>query len=142
MHKLLVAIDRSETALRALRHAISLAKAMGSGSIHLVTAHEAAEADGAVSIYATHDKLEELQREHSNAILADGEALLKEAGVPYSTEVLTGRVAQAIARRADELGCNMIVMGTRGMSAIGSLVMGSVSMKVVHFAHVPVVLVK
>jgi nucleotide-binding universal stress UspA family protein len=33
-------------------------------------------------------------------------------------------------------------MGTRGMTAIGGLVMGSIATKVVHAAHVPVTLVK
>jgi nucleotide-binding universal stress UspA family protein len=62
--------------------------------------------------------------------------------VPYEKEILIGNIAEVIARRADELGCDGIVMGTRGMTAIGGLVMGSVATKVVHAANVPVTLVK
>ena len=65
MPKLLVAFDGSETALRGLRYAIGLAKSMHEASVHLVYAHEAAEVDGAVSIYVSHDEMAELQREHS-----------------------------------------------------------------------------
>ncbi|MDP1900390.1 MAG: universal stress protein [Rubrivivax sp.] len=53
-----------------------------------------------------------------------------------------GSLLLPLARRADELGCDGIVMGTRGMTAIGSVVMGSVATKVVHAANVPVTLVK
>ena len=69
-------------------------------------------------------------------------ALLREAGVAFTTEVLVGHIAQAIAHRADELGCAGIVMGTRGKTAIGNLILGSVAHPVVHFANVPVTLIK
>jgi nucleotide-binding universal stress UspA family protein len=38
--------------------------------------------------------------------------------------------------------CDGIVMGTRGMSAVGNLVMGSVATKVIHLTKLPVTLVK
>ncbi len=142
MPKLLVPFDGSDPAVRALRHAIALARAVPGASIHLVHAHEAADAEGAVAIYVSHDELATRQREHSEGLLAEGRRMLDEAGVPYATEILVGRVGEAIAKRADELQCNSIVMGTRGMGTIGNLLMRSVSTKVVHHAHVPVTLVK
>jgi nucleotide-binding universal stress UspA family protein len=47
-----------------------------------------------------------------------------------------------IAMRAQELGCNGIVMGTCGAGAMANLVFGSVACKVVHLFKVPVTLVK
>jgi nucleotide-binding universal stress UspA family protein len=47
-----------------------------------------------------------------------------------------------IARFARERGCDQILMGTRGLGAIGSLLLGSVATKVIHLADVPVLLVK
>ena len=47
--------------------------------------------------------------------------------------------------RADlgrRLKCDAIVMGTRGMTVLGNLVLGSVASKVVHLSSVPVTLVK
>jgi len=84
----------------------------------------------------------DLQRQNSEALLGAAEMVLKEADVPHTKEVLVGDIAEVIARRADELGRDSIVMGTRGMTAIGGLVMGSVATKVVHAANVPVTLVK
>lgn len=142
MPRLLVAFDGSETALRGLRHAIALARSMHEASIHLVHAHDAADVDGAVAIYVTHAKMAELQREHSESVLAEGRKLLDDSGIAYTEEILAGPIGQSIARCADDRHCDLIVMGTRGMSAIGNLLMGAVSTKVVHFAQVPVTLVK
>jgi nucleotide-binding universal stress UspA family protein len=62
--------------------------------------------------------------------------------VPCTSAILVGYVAQSIARHADEAGCDAIVMGTRGMSAIGNLLMGSIATKVIHLTKLPVTLVK
>jgi len=40
-----------------------------------------------------------------------------------------GEVGPTIAHLAQELGCDQIVMGTRGHTALGDLVMGSVAVK-------------
>lgn len=142
MHKLLVAVDGSENALRAVRYAIEVAHKSNRASIHLVTAHEEPLVYGEIAVYVTPEKMAELQRWHGEALLAAAAQLLEQAGVSYTTEILVGHVGEVIARRADELGCDAIVMGTRGMTAVGNLVMGSVATKVVHFARVPVTLVK
>jgi nucleotide-binding universal stress UspA family protein len=52
------------------------------------------------------------------------------------------RVDETLAALADELGCDHIIMGTRGLGAISSIVLGSVTRKVLHLANVPVTCVK
>lgn len=143
MLKLIVAVDGSENAQRAVRYAIRLARDNGPVAIHLVTVREeqlyaAAEIAG----FLTYERLAKLQQEHAEKVLAQNGRLLQEADVPYTQEVLSGYVAQAIARCAEGRDCDGIVLGHRGMSAIGNLVMGSVATKVAHFATRPVTLVK
>jgi len=53
-----------------------------------------------------------------------------------------GHVAEVIARLADELDCDHIVMGTHGRGALADLLAGSTTIRVVHLARMPVVLVK
>jgi len=86
--------------------------------------------------------VEELQKLHSMDILQPAIDAAKSAGVRFKSEVLAGSTAPTIVKRAEELDCIGIVMGTRGMGAIGNLVMGSVATKVVHLTKLPVTLVK
>ena len=51
-------------------------------------------------------------------------------------------VAKVLADRAAALGCDSIVMGTHGRGTVGTLMMGSVAAKVIHYSQVPVTLVK
>ena len=86
MHKLLLPVDGSDNALCAVRYAIHLANENGPVSIHLVTAHEPPDLYGKIAVYVTQEKMEQLQREHSEALLKEAERLLVEGGVPYTKE--------------------------------------------------------
>lgn len=141
MKKLLVPVDGSGAALRALRQAIALAKITGA-SIEVVHAHEEPDIYGHIAVYVPRAKMEELQKAHSEGFLEAAEAELKPSGVPYSKQILVGPVGEAIARHAEKTGCDAIVMGRHGRSAIGSVVMGSVAMKVLHATQLPVLLVR
>jgi len=68
--------------------------------------------------------------------------VLDAAGIPCEGHLESGDPAQVIADIAARERVNGIVMGTRGMGPIKSLVLGSVATKVVHLADVPVTLVK
>lgn len=142
MPKLLVPFDGSEHAQRALSHAIGLIGGNGAGSIHLVHVHDEPRFYGEIQVYLSRERVAELQQKESLALLASADPVLEKAGVPYTKEALVGPVGEVIAKRADELGCDGIVMGTRGLSAVGNLMLGSVATKVIHYAHVPVTLVK
>jgi len=140
--KLFVPLDGSACSLRALRHAVELAKRVGDCAIHIAHAHEEPLLYGEVAVYVPRETIERLQREDSEGVLARAEPLLKSAGVPYEKEVLLGPVAQVLAERAASLGCDAIVMGTNGLTALGQMIMGSIASKVVHLSAMPVTLVK
>ena len=67
--------------------------------------------------------------------------LLDAAGVPYTSHALTGPIAETIVHQAKESGSNMLYMGTRGMSALANMALGSVTTRVLHLCHIPVVLI-
>lgn len=142
MQKILVPIDGSECAMRALDYAIKLAKQHGPLELHLVTVHPEPVIYGEIQVYVSQDKMQELQRKHCEDILRPAVEAAGNAGVTFTSEILTGETASEIVRRTGELGCDRIVMGTHGRGAIGALVMGSIAMKVVHLSEVPVTLVK
>ena len=74
--------------------------------------------------------------------LAAARKLLEGEGMPVNAAMRVGSSGQAIAEYAKELPCDQIVMGTRGLGRIGSLVLGSVATQVVHLADYPVTLIK
>lgn len=142
MHRMLVPVDGSENAERALQFALRLAKENSSIELHLVTVHPEPVIYGEIQVYVSRERMEGLQKKHSEDIMKPAEAAAKAAGVTYTSDILIGDIAPMIVKKADELNCEGIVMGTRGMGAIGNLVMGSVATKVVHLAKCPVTLVK
>ena len=142
MHKILLPYDGSANAGRALDWVIGLFKDNVPVELVMVYAHPEPALYGEIAVYVSKDKMEELQREHSDDILKPAIEKLNAARIPFTAEVLTGDTAQRIVKRAEELNCDGIVMGTRGRSAIGNLVLGSVTNKVVHLTKLPVTLVK
>ncbi len=142
MHKLLVPFDNSDNAMRALEYAIRLAKEHGPMELVIAYAHQPPIIYGEIAIYLPEEKAKELQRQHSQDTLRPAIEKAKRAGVTFTSKVLIGDIAKTIVSCAETLGCDGIVMGTRGMSAIGNLVMGSIATKVIHLSKIPVTLVK
>ena len=128
MPKLLVLFDGSQGALRALRHAVSVAMYVGDIAIHVVTTPER-PAGLAVPPAG-------LASGEGRPVLplACAEQLIREAGVHYTREVVTGDAAEAIARLADEIRCDGIVIANQGA--------GTMAARVVDLARVPVTLVR
>ena len=62
--------------------------------------------------------------------------------VPCRHQMLLGEPATEIVRMAEDLGVDMIVMGTHGRSGLARMLMGSVAEKVVRRATCPVLTVK
>jgi nucleotide-binding universal stress UspA family protein len=142
MHKLLVAVDGSDHAQRALDYALRLAKESSGVELHILTVQPEPNVYGEIQVYITQEHMAQLQRQHSEDILAPALQAARQAGVAHTSEILVGNAASSIARRAEEMGCEGIVMGTHGRDAMSSVLMGSVALKVVHLTSLPVTLVK
>jgi nucleotide-binding universal stress UspA family protein len=77
-------------------------------------------------------------REH----LAEVTLHLRDANIEFSTDTLEGPAAEAILRVAQLEGCDLIVMGSRGLGVMQGLLLGSVSYRVLHHATIPVLIVQ
>jgi len=142
MHKLLVPVDGSANAMRALEYAIRLAKECGPTELVIVYAHEPPIVYGELAIYVPPEEAKELHRKHGEDISRPFIETAKRASVTFSSQVLIGDIPQSIVSCAETLGCDGIVMGTRGMGSILNLIAGSVATKVIHLTKLPVTLVK
>ncbi|MFL6656184.1 MAG: universal stress protein [Sulfurifustis sp.] len=142
MRKFFVPIDGSENSLRAVHYAVSLARDERPAEVYVATVQPEPFLYGEIAVYVDRDKLERERRNQGEAVLRPAVDLLAKAGIRYQKEILTGGIAESIVRCAEELKCDVIVMGTRGMAEWGNLVMGSVTTKVIHLTKLPVTLIK
>jgi nucleotide-binding universal stress UspA family protein len=141
MLRILVPIDGSANALRALRHALKTLKNR-SGVIHLLHVRVPYDGYGMVGAYLPRTRQRRDADAAAQAALRPAETLLRRAGLRGSSRITGGEVARCIVAEARRQRCHAIVMGTRGLGAIGNLVLGSVAGEVIHLAKVPVTLVK
>ena len=143
MLKILLTVDGSESAVRATRKLVEIAAAYKEPpQVELVTVHLPVPHVGGFSgVVVSHAMIEQHYREEGEKTLAPSKQILDQAKIRYTPHILVGDIANAIAEQADKSRCDLIYMGTRGMSAVSNLVVGSIATKVLHLARVPVVLI-
>lgn len=133
-------VDGSGNALRALRHAIGRAKEAPT-EIHLLNVEPPPHYQEA-NLYAMRDDIARIHQQVRQRMLQDAADELEKDHVQHVAHLAEGDVANAIAQFADSQHMDEIVMGTRGMTAFGQMLLGSVANRVVHFVKIPVTLVK
>ncbi len=146
---LLVAIDGSDHA----DHAIEIAADLAMRYHAKLTILHVARHPRVVSTLIDLQELERIEHVdfHEQDVLdlvaakvtADAEKRVRELGVP-DVEVVArrGNPARQIIEQARDVGVDLIVMGTRGLSNLPASVLGSVSHKVIHLSDVPVLAVR
>lgn len=140
--KILLPVDGSECALRAVEHLIShSAWFRDLPEIHLLHVH-APIPIGRVQAHVGKETLHAYYLEESQASLLEAQQKLDAAACAHTTHIHVGQPAEVIAKLAAEQGCDLIVMGTHGRGGIAGLVTGSVANRVLHLASCPVLLVK
>ena len=138
--KLLVPVDGSEHSLHAVRYAIGRVRE-AQGEV-LVLHVEPPVSYEEMRVYVMREEAEKIRREACERVLASATKLLDEAKVPYSAHLREGEIAPTIARFAEAEKVDEVILGTRGMGAVGELLLGSVAHRVVHLVRVPVTLVR
>jgi nucleotide-binding universal stress UspA family protein len=142
MHRILVAVDGSDCSVRALRFAALQARAMPGAHLHVIAVQAPVYVCGEVEVYAGKDRMRSLAADQTRAVLDAAAEVLGKAEATAQLELQEGEPAATITRRAVELGCAWIILGTRGRGRLGTAIMGSVAQEVVHQATLPVTLVK
>jgi len=141
MLNLLIAVDGSQHAARALEVAARLAKET-EVRIALMHVREGVLYSGELPPF-DFDAVERAQRHAQSVLLDAAEARARALGLTDVRKLsAVGLAAQEIVRMAAEQGVDQIVMGTRGMSALGGLLLGSVAQRVIHLSALPVLVVK
>ena len=139
--KILLPVDGSNHSDRAVRHVISEVNAGAGTQVALINVQAPIDAPELLG-HMPECEIEAMQETRGGDALESARKLLEKAGVPYTPSVLIGEIAETIDQYAKENGCEKIVMGTRGMGAIGSVLMGSVATRLLSLTELPVTLVK
>lgn len=139
--KILVPVDGSKASLNAVKYAAKLSGNMRSAdTITLITVHDDQGLRHAKQ-FVGKAEIADYLREISEKELKSSIAILKKAGIKYTSIIQTGPVSAAIANTANK-GYDMVIMGTKGRSALADLLIGSVAQRVIASCKKPVVLVK
>jgi nucleotide-binding universal stress UspA family protein len=141
---ILLGVDGSESALRATRHVIeTIGLYRESAHVELVTVHLPVPKVGGLSnVVINQGMVEKYYKDEGEAALAGARERLDAAGIPYTPRILVGDIAETLVEHCNATHCREMCIGTRGMTALANLVLGSVATRVVHLATVPIVLVK
>jgi nucleotide-binding universal stress UspA family protein len=140
--RILVPVDGTAPSQRAVRHAATLAS--GCFDSHVILLNVQNRATLGLSDIGAEEPPDEVRQAHraSEKLFQESVSSCHDAGVSCETMAEVGPVAETIARVANEIQADQIVMGTRGLNSFSGLLMGSVTTRTVHFADVPVTLIK
>jgi nucleotide-binding universal stress UspA family protein len=134
--RIVLAVDGSEFAQRAVPVAADIASKYGSEVIAIHVVEEQLGRGGPIAYETTEEATKDAD---------DAAKFLKDVGVSARAEAraaLAGRAAQEIMDLATSEDAGLIVMGSRGMSDWQGLLIGSVAHKVLHLSSVPVLIVR
>jgi len=142
MLRILVAVDGSENANRAMEYVLQLAKNFREPlEVHVLNVQPPVTF-GDIKRFVGQDALNAYYHDEGIKTLAAARQRLDKSAVAHTYHIGVGPVAETIVDYAREHGCVQIIMGTRGLGTISSLLIGSVAAKVLHLTAVPVTLVK
>jgi nucleotide-binding universal stress UspA family protein len=161
--KILYTTDLSESAVHAYAYAVSLANLYGAGIaiLHVLAEfpgeefitnmintntwneikkrHYSKARDQLIGKRRDHVALKEVLEAFSEEAKADGEA---EAEVTDEVLIKPGTPAEVIVDTAQELNCDLIVMGTHGHGALADALIGSTAKWVVRNSPIPVLVIR
>ena len=138
--EILVPVDGSENALRAVRYALGLARALDA-KIRLFYVFPVSSVEIIGMAGMSRDDIEHAAQSAAQRVFDKLHDEIAETGVALEDETSIGDPAEEIIRCTEDDHELLVVLGRRGLSRIQSLLLGSVSEKVVRHAHSPVTIV-
>ncbi len=143
--RIMVALDGSDHASHALDVAVAMAMRCGSRLVlfHAIAPHPLQADLSRLADAAAREVYQHIGMEVAEQILAAAEQRARAAGITRIRKVTDeGSPSPAIVRAADREGIDMIVVGTRGLTGLKELALGSVAHNVTAMSRCPVLVVK
>lgn len=138
--KILFASDGSENANNAADATLSLAQNLP--DVEVILFHASADPPTRSELVQAGMDVSFLLRTKAKELLQSTEARFKEAGISYTLQTGLGEPAQVIVDATKEHKIDLVIIGSRGLGSVNSLLLGSVSRRVAQDAPCPVMIVK
>jgi K+-sensing histidine kinase KdpD len=129
IRRILIPFDDSSSAVRAVQHVVALARAGHRSEVVVLNVQNASS------------NLENSER-MGNHIMEQANELLSKQNIAHTNCVLVGKPAEAVVTAAQSLDIDLIVMGSRGLGGIASVLLGSVAARVLQQSQIPITLIK
>jgi nucleotide-binding universal stress UspA family protein len=141
--RILVAVDGSPLAERALKYAADLTKKYGARLtvIHVVLRRFYAVTPSEAGVLATTVFVKGMEAE-GEEIIRKAQDYVKALGISCEPKIVQGVPADEIVKCARTEGSDLIIVGSRGLTEVRAFLLGSVSDKVCHHAKCPTLVVK
>ena len=136
LEEILLAVDMSDYARKAVPAAAELAKA-GGGTVHVLHVRELYYPVPPTVVGDSPEEAQQLvdsvvEELNKTGVTADGAVRPSTGGSP----------ASVILQQAREVGAGLVVLGSRGLSDLSGLLLGSVAHKVIQLSSCPVLVVR
>jgi nucleotide-binding universal stress UspA family protein len=139
--RVLLAIDGSEESHLATRAAVEVAGAAGS-ELHVLSVLETAQLLPYMPYPGTSGTAEEAEQHARRLLSRVSERIGAEGSTVKESHLAVGKPDKEIVGLAGELDVELVVLGSRGLGAVGRVLLGSVSDSVVHHALCSVLVVR
>lgn len=138
---ILLAIDGSDASDRAARYVVQLAKQLAE-SPALTVVNVSLPLLPAATRKLGRKATADYYASNSEYAMRKARRTLERAGIAFDEAFPVGDPAQEIARLADKHDASLIVMGSRGQTALKSLLLGSVAAKTLALSKVPLTVIR
>ncbi len=140
--KILIATDGSDTAAKALRDGLALARGLAADVSAVTVTAPRSEASLGETVFAPSvEDYDRMCTKEAARILSEVDEAAAAAGVECRTVHVRNRLpADGILEAAGQSGCDLIVMGSRGRRGLTKFLLGSQATEVLTRARIPVLI--
>jgi len=139
MTRILIAIDGSKPAIRALEYAVRRKRRGERIEAYILNVQPAISPKPG---FITKAMIKDFQTQESEKVFGDPKIAALKSYLKADAHMEIGGPAERIVDFAEKAKCEEVVIGSRGLGSIKGAFFGSVANKVIHLSPMPVVVVK